>query len=263
MNPHNFFKDIAFNWTDNGSHVSSYTYTMLATTYSGLAISFSVVLPKDLETNVSDIESKLLTKLYDYIADQIWDEVHDAWMGHLYELKKEEDQYKKLAMMNPLNTGVIGHFHTGSGVPSSDAVVVSIDPVKKGDSGVVASIFDKKKNPKYVEAPNKLFNNELIDALMEMTLEEIDTHNHPSVPNMMSIALKTFPGLKTRIKSCPYRSTKWSGQCFQANNSTLADMILHLNDNHKYPREKIAEWLDTLDIDLSVPIHREKANAED
>jgi hypothetical protein len=31
----------------------------------------------------------------------------------------------------------------------------------------------------------------------------------------------------------------------------LSDIIIHLNDEHKWSRERIADWLDTLPVDLS------------
>lgn len=34
----------------------------------------------------------------------------------------------------------------------------------------------------------------------------------------------------------------------------IASLIVHLNDDHKWSREQIADWLDTLDVDLSFPV---------
>ena len=33
---------------------------------------------------------------------------------------------------------------------------------------------------------------------------------------------------------------------------TIHDIIIHLNDKHKWSREKIADWLDSLDVDLTL-----------
>lgn len=36
-------------------------------------------------------------------------------------------------------------------------------------------------------------------------------------------------------------------------NASITDVVMHLNDNHKWTREAIADWLDTLDVDLTFP----------
>lgn len=37
----------------------------------------------------------------------------------------------------------------------------------------------------------------------------------------------------------------------------MMDMIMHLNDDHEWSREQIANWLDTLDVDLRFVIKDE------
>jgi hypothetical protein len=59
---------------------------------------------------------------------------------------------------------------------------------------------------------------------------------------------KLFPALKTAKPLCPV--------CAGVHVS-LADAIVHLNDHHQWPRERIADWLETLDIDLSLPLQKE------
>lgn len=34
----------------------------------------------------------------------------------------------------------------------------------------------------------------------------------------------------------------------------LEEVIIHLNDRHKWSREQIADWLDSLDVDLAFPV---------
>lgn len=36
--------------------------------------------------------------------------------------------------------------------------------------------------------------------------------------------------------------------------SYLFGLVMHLNDYHKMSRDGIADWLDTLDVDLSFPV---------
>lgn len=47
--------------------------------------------------------------------------------------------------------------------------------------------------------------------------------------------------------------------CFSGslNAIPVADLIIHLNDNHKWTREQIADWLETLDVDLRFPTPKE------
>lgn len=55
-----------------------------------------------------------------------------------------------------------------------------------------------------------------------------------------------LPGLKEKVKNP-----------VTGNESTLERVIINLNDQHQWTREKIADWLDTLDIDLTFKIEVE------
>ena len=57
--------------------------------------------------------------------------------------------------------------------------------------------------------------------------------------------LDTFPGLKALVKY-PGKSDNLSG--FQL---TLERAIINLNDKEKWTREQIADWLETLDVDIT------------
>lgn len=56
-----------------------------------------------------------------------------------------------------------------------------------------------------------------------------------------------IPGFHLMVQRCPV--AKCIKQDYD-NTAYLRDTIIHLNDEHKWPRESIAEWLDTLDHDL-------------
>jgi len=56
---------------------------------------------------------------------------------------------------------------------------------------------------------------------------------------------KGIPGFHEMHQRCPLFP-----QCGAPVVSRLRDTIIHLNDEHRWPREKIADWLDTLDHDL-------------
>lgn len=62
---------------------------------------------------------------------------------------------------------------------------------------------------------------------------------------VLDTLLKAVPGLKHAKASCPA-----NGQCGDTIRA-LPDVIIHLNDGHKWTREAIADWLETLDVDLS------------
>lgn len=52
-----------------------------------------------------------------------------------------------------------------------------------------------------------------------------------------------IPALATFKTSCPEPTCNLAGVVLQS-------LIIHLNDDHKWARERIADWLDTLDADL-------------
>lgn len=51
-----------------------------------------------------------------------------------------------------------------------------------------------------------------------------------------------LPGLRD-ISTCPDSEHNLVGR--------VGNLIVHLNDDHKWRREQIADWLDSLDLDLS------------
>lgn len=65
-------------------------------------------------------------------------------------------------------------------------------------------------------------------------------------PSIDSVLEEGIPGFHQMVEWCPVSN------CVQqkVNPAYLRDTIIHLNDEHKWPRESIAEWLDTLDHDL-------------
>ena len=60
-----------------------------------------------------------------------------------------------------------------------------------------------------------------------------------------------FPALKTmKSGGCP---APFSSRClFPREKVTLAALVMHLNDAHEWTRERIADWLETLPIDLTI-----------
>ncbi len=56
--------------------------------------------------------------------------------------------------------------------------------------------------------------------------------------------LRLCPGLRDASAICP--------DCGTAGTVPISTLIPHINDSHKWTRERIADWLDTLPFDLSI-----------
>lgn len=54
----------------------------------------------------------------------------------------------------------------------------------------------------------------------------------------------TFPVLRATVKQ----------PCECGNASTLTDIIIHLNDTHKWTREAVADWIDGLELDQEAKV---------
>lgn len=62
-----------------------------------------------------------------------------------------------------------------------------------------------------------------------------------------SILADAIPGFHEMKQRCP------AVGCMSTS-PYLRDAIIHLNDAHEWPRERIADWLDTLDHDLTFKV---------
>lgn len=72
----------------------------------------------------------------------------------------------------------------------------------------------------------------------------ITKHKYEHVPNTRDTLTGLFPGL-TEIVHCP-ACDDYDELC------GLTDLIIHLNDGHEWTREQIADWLETLPVDLTL-----------
>lgn len=59
---------------------------------------------------------------------------------------------------------------------------------------------------------------------------------------------RLIPGLHCKGQSCPGCGI-WEGDF-----AGLSELIIHLNDQHEWTLLEIADWLDTLDLDLTVHV---------
>lgn len=98
-----------------------------------------------------------------------------------------------------------------------------------------------------MDALNKML--EHVGAAMGASTH-ISTFTHTSTFMPTDELCRIVPNLRGPTVQCP-------GCCEQ---SSLAFIIPHINDEHKWTRERIADWLDTLDIDLTVKPMAESRN---
>lgn len=74
----------------------------------------------------------------------------------------------------------------------------------------------------------------------ELDLEEVLTEAIPII-NDLSVRVDCPTGCFFRNSHTPFRDT-------------VLWLVIHLNDRHRWSREDIADWLETLDMDLSFPV---------
>jgi hypothetical protein len=72
--------------------------------------------------------------------------------------------------------------------------------------------------------------------------------DEPDVGDVITAALRsTIPGFDQLVgcPECPWRQE-------------LGNVVIHLNDSHEWTRARIADWLDTLDLDLEFHLREER-----
>lgn len=84
------------------------------------------------------------------------------------------------------------------------------------------------------------------DTVMETIISNVtisDTHSEDELsPDDMLYYLETiYPSLNARV-TCP--------ACIRLN--PVSTQVQHLNDEHEWTREAIADWLETLHLDLTI-----------
>lgn len=65
--------------------------------------------------------------------------------------------------------------------------------------------------------------------------------------------MEIIPGIRTAVAACP---VKGCNELRTLYSTVLITTIIHLNDFHHWPREDIADWLDTLPFDLTIKEQR-------
>lgn len=252
--PHDIFKDIQFDWVNSGPN--TITYTVLATGHNGVGYTASVNISKSVSVDQIKLRDSLINNLLVHITKLMITHAEDSWNEFILGIKSKDDEHKKLQTKAPLVNGTIGQFGEIQHHVNEHQYNI------KGHQ--FTSIFDNKKNPKFTKAEEQyLASKDMIDLITKTANAEFlkiakgtktGSFSSPAPLNVMETALNKFPALGAIIKRCP-------AKCKHHTDTTIANFIVHLNDIHKWPREKIADWLDTLDVDLSVPIPKEDANA--
>lgn len=64
-----------------------------------------------------------------------------------------------------------------------------------------------------------------------------------------------FNGMDERVPYCPAADDPHCECDGMYNSVSLHNMVIHLNDDHKWSRENIADWIETLDIDTTEKEH--------
>lgn len=73
-----------------------------------------------------------------------------------------------------------------------------------------------------------------------------------STANMADKIRERIPVLETSTQTCPGCVALYEGTKVPPKRASLRHVIIHLNDAHRWTREEIADWLDTLDVDLTL-----------
>lgn len=95
------------------------------------------------------------------------------------------------------------------------------------------------------EYANKYLTPEQIEIVKKATLDWYSQESSPVAPSLIGAGgvsghlAKILPALSAKVK-CP--------KC--KHNTSLQQTIIHMNDRHKMPREDIADWVESLDLDI-------------
>lgn len=73
---------------------------------------------------------------------------------------------------------------------------------------------------------------------------------YPDGFDVVNALIILWPALKDHRVLCPARTIVEDNKCFTE--QRLFRIIIHLNDYHGWSREQIADWLETLDVDLKL-----------
>lgn len=162
------------------------------------------------------------------------------------------------------------HAHTFDGVPKDTEVVIFIPGVKKPLKAMLSDIEIEGAAQTVIEElqPMKWHTgNGTITFPAGVTLTSgLISFDHgggwfaPAKPSVsgdetmatLKAAIPNLADIKTDCPQCVFNgATSWSNGISWCSGATpLLDVIVHLNDYHRWSRENIANWLETKDWDL-------------
>ena len=92
---------------------------------------------------------------------------------------------------------------------------------------------------------------EALDAINKMN---VGLGWQPSTHPVAKEVEELIPALGKEVRNCP--------SCGPPVQFAIVVLVQHLNDKHKWTREKIADWLESLDIDLTIHPQKETVDAK-
>lgn len=131
------------------------------------------------------------------------------------------------------------HIPVNAETPPDHCIYVIIKSLKKHDSPVAPDILEElyEKLAKW-QASEGMDN---FDYSVFSKIKSVGTSSGGRDPGVDKL-----PGLKERVKHPAYSNYNNNGY------GDLESVIIHLNDVCKWTVNQIADWLDTLDIDLTI-----------
>ena len=69
-----------------------------------------------------------------------------------------------------------------------------------------------------------------------------------------SMVAQHFPEMRSFRMTCPECVKTRKGSLWACLESSLFALVIHLNDDHRWDRNRIADFLETLDVDLTFQV---------
>lgn len=128
-------------------------------------------------------------------------------------------------------------------------------------------LFDRKLFKEFNEDRSLAYLNTILPAkLAEKTNKNLNAafgKKKTTGSNDFSMAAKNLPGVDEIVKECPGCKENGLGESGY-DNTRLYNLIMHLNDSHKWSREKIADWIESyFDEVPAFQVKKEEENVED
>lgn len=170
-------------------------------------------------------------------------------MAHdLEKLLKNEINWIAEKLQVPESTEVIVNIHAESDIPEKiKKWSQQFDTVSYNTKKIFSGIENYSLPDEYYEKQKQLY----AQSWLVDDFETYDLKVPKPDPGFSSLA-NLLPGINEIVK-CPCECER-----FENGLGKIKEIIIHLNDSHKWTREAIADFLDTLDVDLNFKTPKEK-----